>query len=263
MSKLLTILATAALLAAGGTLKAAGADSDRVAAGRFSAVRTEGRLPVELRQVPDSAGIVIITASERALPLVAVANSGGTLCLSFTGRGRDSRLASEVKSVVAYCGRDLSLLTLEGSCSVTASGLHSQADITAVVTGSGSLCLRSTSCANLTASLTGSGVIRLEGLRARNCSTSLAGSGSLRLSGIDATAFNCTLSGSGIVRAAGHAAKASLALRGSGTLDARELMAGALDISVSGSGSVGYNRGANELKILSGHDNGGTVTNRQ
>lgn len=91
----------------------------------------------------------------------------------------------------------------------------------------------------------------------------MAGSGSLSAAGIDATAFNCTISGSGSASVEGHVADASLALRGSGQLNASSLMAGALDISVTGSGTVSYNRVAKEVKIISGHDNGGTVTYRQ
>lgn len=243
--------------------RALAADPRTTAAGSFSAVQVAGALPVELRQVPDSAGIVIISASERALPFVKVSNTDGTLCIHFDGHGRDLPLASEVRAIRAYYGHDMRQLLLTGSCRVVAAGMHTSDDLTVVVTGGGSLTLDRIDCRNFTASLTGSGHIGLNGLRTRNAGTSVAGSGSLSAAGIDATAFNCTISGSGSASVEGHVADASLALRGSGQLNASSLMAGALDISVTGSGTVSYNRVAKEVKIISGHDNGGTVTYRQ
>lgn len=252
---LLTLAATAAAIAA---------ETGRTtAAGRFGAVHVEGALRVDLRQVPDSAGTVIISASERAMPLVHVSNADGTLCIRFEGRGNNGPLAAEVKSIRAYCGRDITQILLTGHGFVSVDGLHTADDLTAVVTGSGAMHLGRIDCRNLTASLSGSGLISIDGLRARNASTSVAGSGTVSAAGIDATAFNCTLSGSGSARVAGHCARASMALRGSGTLDAAGLHAGDIDISVTGSGTVSYNRGANEIRIIAGKDLGGKVTNQK
>ncbi|MDE6271129.1 MAG: DUF2807 domain-containing protein, partial [Muribaculaceae bacterium] len=172
-------------------------ESRTVRVGQFVALQAEGALPVELRQVPDSAGTVIISASDRAMPLVSVGISDGTLVVRFTGRGRESLLSSEVKSVKVYCGRDIRQLQLTGSGSIAVGKLHSQGDITAVSTGSGSLAMAGCDCQNLTVALMGSGSIALGGVHARNISTSLAGSGSLAAGDVDATAFNCTISGSG------------------------------------------------------------------
>lgn len=231
-----------------------------VKAGQFASLQVNGSLPVELRQVPDSAGVVIISASERAMPFVSVGVSDGTLVLHFTGRGRESLLASEVRNIKVYCGRNLSQLQLTGSGSIAAGSLHSQGDVTVVSTGSGSLALGSCQCQNLTAALMGSGSIAIGSVRARNVSTSLAGSGSLAAAGIDATAFNCTISGSGSATAVGKAGRASLALRGSGVLNATRLQASSLDVSVTGSGIIDYNRSTSNVKIVSGRDNGGKVT---
>lgn len=230
-------------------------------AGFFASLRTTGPLPVELRQVPDSAGIVVITASERALPQVKIANTDGTLCVDYEHADARDNYAREVRRVVVYCGRELHTVATTGSGTVSIGRLHTSTELTAVATGSGKLTLAHVDCLNFTGSLTGSGALVLDGLKARNISTSCMGSGRIVATGVDANAFNCTLSGSGTASIAGHAAKASLALRGSGVLKASALDCANVSVSASGSGSIRYNPATAHIKVLSGRNDGnGTVS---
>ncbi len=220
-------------------------------AGRFSALRVSGSLGVELRQVPDSAGMVVVEASERAMPHVKISNTDGTLHVNYTPDEPSRHYGREVKRVVVYCGEGgVGQLTLGGSGAISASGLRTRGDLTAVLSGSGAMSLRDVSCANFTATLSGSGALSLDGVKARNVSTSLIGSGALSAD-VDATAFNCTVSGSGAASVRGKADKVSLALRGSGVLDASRLGCSQLSVSAAGSGILKYNTSVTP-KIVSG-----------
>ncbi|MBD5277018.1 MAG: hypothetical protein HDS30_05125 [Bacteroides sp.] len=254
-SLLLSLLAFLAL-AAHTSCVTATASERSMRAGTFSALSVVGSLPVELRQFPDSAGRVNIYASERALPGVAVTCTDGTLSISYKAESPLLNYATEVQSVVVYCGRDLRQINLTGSGSVKATGVNISTELTVVATGSGSVKLMAPHCLNLTASLTGSGSMLLDAVKARNVSTSVTGSGSMKVDALDATAFNCTLCGSGRASVAGHADKSSLALRGSGSLNATELGSGSLSISVSGSGAIRYNTATANIKTVSGRIDG-------
>lgn len=256
---LLTAAAAIAVAACSSTESAV--SSRHTAAGAFTAVQATGTLPVEVRQVPDSAGIVVVTASDRAMQRVELHNTGGTLSISYDNDHGRAEYSKEVKRVVAYCGRELRQLTLTGSGMLLVRHLHTPTELTAVLTGSGMLKLGDTDCLNFTGSLTGSGMMSIKNLQARNVSTSCTGSGMLNVAGVKATAFNCTMSGSGMAKASGEAAKASLALRGSGMLEAAGLHTQSVGISCSGSGMVSYDSSAPAVKVVSGRVSGkGRVT---
>ncbi|MDE6497176.1 MAG: DUF2807 domain-containing protein [Muribaculaceae bacterium] len=261
-SLLLSLLTILALVPACNSCVAAIAAEHSLHTGTFNVLRVEGSIAVDLRQQPDSAGIVKIYASDRAMPGVSVTCTDGTLSVSYKAESALHNYAAEVERVVVYCGRDMRQISLTGSGSVNARGINSTTEITAVVTGSGAMRLYSPHCLNLTASLTGSGAMMLDAVKARNVSTSVTGSGALKVDALDATSFNCTLSGSGSVRVAGNTGKASLALRGSGSLNASDLNASSLGISVSGSGIIRYNPATANIKTVSGRIDGrGNATN--
>jgi hypothetical protein len=228
----------------------------RTAAGPFTALRSSGPLPVEIRQVPDSAGTVVIEASDRALAHVHVANSDGTLIIDWQRAGNVRDYSREVKSIKVYCGTELRQITQTGSGIVNLPALHTQSELTLVNTGSGAIRMGRTDCLNFTGSNTGSGLIKIASLKARNISTSATGSGMLQLDTVEANSFNCTLTGSGMAQVGGHASKASLALRGSGMLSAGNLKSSSLSLSVTGSGMLKYDSAASAVKIISGHTNG-------
>jgi len=233
----------------------------RTSAGPFSAVRTTGSMPVELRQNADSAGLVIIEASDRAIAQVKITNAAGTLVIEYDSRNGLANYSREVKRITAYCGREMRQLILTGSGMLKTRNLHTPTELTAVLTGSGMLTLDNVDCLNFTGSLTGSGMLDIDGIKARNISTSGTGSGALDIDGINATSFNCTVSGSGMASVNGHAAKASLALRGSGLVNASGLNSRSVSVSATGSGAVKYNTNASDVKIISGRDHGnGNVT---
>ncbi len=203
----------------------------RTDAGPFTALRSSGPLPVEIRQVPDSAGTVVIEASDRALAHVHVANSDGTLIIDWQRAGNVRDYSREVKSIKVYCGTELRQITQTGSGIVNLPALHTQSELTLVNTGSGAIRMGRTDCLNFTGSNTGSGLIKIASLKARNISTSATGSGMLQLDTVEANSFNCTLTGSGMAQVGGHASKASLALRGSGMLSAGNLKSSSLSLS--------------------------------
>ena len=236
---LLMVVLAAAVVACSSTESAV--SSRRMSAGQFSTVVVSGSLPVELRQVPDSAGQVVVMASDRAMADVRVACTGGTLAISYESKPGTTGYSREVKRVVAYCGREVQQLRLTGSGMLSSKGLRTASDLTVVLTGSGMMNLDDVVCANFTGSLTGSGM--------------------LTASGVDAVSFNCTESGSGMVNAAGTATKASLALRGSGMVNAKGMRTHSVSVSCSGSGMVNYDSSAPEVKVVSGRQTSkGTVT---
>lgn len=235
--------------------------SRHMSAGKFSTVVVSGSLPVELRQVPDSAGQVVVTASDRAMADVRVVNSGSTLAISYESKPGTQGYSREVKRVVAYCGREIGQLRLTGSGMLSSKSLRTASDLTVVLTGSGMINLNDAVCANFAGSLTGSGMLNINGLKARNVSVSGTGSGMLNAKDVDASSFNCTESGSGMINTSGTATKASLALRGSGMVNAKELRTQSVSVSCSGSGMVNYDPSATGVKVVSGRPNGkGTVT---
>lgn len=231
-------------------------------AGAFSSLHVSGSLKVELRQVPDSAGNVIIEATDRAMAHVHVHNSDGTLTVGYDSDKGRANYAREVKRVVAYCDRDMRQITLSGSGMVKSDGLRTAGDITAVVTGSGMVSLDRVDCRNFTGSLAGSGMLALDDIKARNVSTSCSGSGMVKVAGVNAAAFNCTVSGSGMGRVSGSASKISLALRGSGMVDASGLAAQSVNVSCSGSGMVKFDKSAPNVKIVSGRQTSPGIVSR-
>ena len=244
---LLMVVLAAAVVACSSTESAV--SSRRMSAGQFSTVVVSGSLPVELRQVPDSAGQVVVMASDRAMADVRVACTGGTLAISYESKPGTTGYSREVKRVVAYCGREVQQLRLTGSGMLSSKGLRTASDLDDVV------------CANFTGSLTGSGMLNAKGLKARNVSISGTGSGMVNAKDVDAVSFNCTESGSGMVNAAGTATKASLALRGSGMVNAKGMRTHSVSVSCSGSGMVNYDSSAPEVKVVSGRQTSkGTVT---
>lgn len=235
--------------------------SRHMSAGQFSSVVVSGSIPVELRQVPDSAGQVVVMASDRAMPDVQVANNGGTLAISYKSKPGVAGYSREVKRVVAYCGREVTQLRLTGSGMLCTKGLRTASDLTVVLTGSGMISLSDIVCANFAGSLTGSGMLNANELKARNVSISGTGSGMVNANDVDASSFNCTESGSGMVNASGSATKASLALRGSGMVNAKGLRTQSVSVSCSGSGMVNYDPSATGVKVVSGRQTAkGTVT---
>ena len=256
---LLMVVLAAAVVACSSTESAV--SSRRMSAGQFSTVVVSGSLPVELRQVPDSAGQVVVMASDRAMADVRVACTGGTLAISYESEPGTTGYSREVKRVVAYCGREVQQLRLTGSGMLSSKGLRTASDLTVVLTGSGMMNLDDVVCANFTGSLTGSGMLNAKGLKARNVSISGTGSGMVNAKDVDAVSFNCTESGSGMVNAAGTATKASLALRGSGMVNAKGMRTHSVSVSCSGSGMVNYDSSAPEVKVVSGRQTSkGTVT---
>ena len=236
---LLMVVLAAAVVACSSTESAV--SSRRMSAGQFSTVVVSGSLPVELRQVPDSAGQVVVMASDRAMADVRVACTGGTLAISYESKPGTTGYSREVKRVVAYCGREVQQLRLTGSGMLSSKGLRTASDLTVVLTGSGMMNLDDVVCANFTGSLTGSGMVNAKD--------------------VDAVSFNCTESGSGMVNAAGTATKASLALRGSGMVNAKGMRTHSVSVSCSGSGMVNYDSSAPEVKVVSGRQTSkGTVT---
>ena len=236
---LLMVVLAAAVVACSSTESAV--SSRRMSAGQFSTVVVSGSLPVELRQVPDSAGQVVVMASDRAMADVRVACTGGTLAISYESKPGTTGYSREVKRVVAYCGREVQQLRLTGSGMLSSKGLRTASDLTVVLTGSGMMNLDDVVCANFTGSLTGSGMLNAKD--------------------VDAVSFNCTESGSGMVNAAGTATKASLALRGSGMVNAKGMRTHSVSVSCSGSGMVNYDSSAPEVKVVSGRQTSkGTVT---
>ena len=255
---LLMIIAAAAFAACAGAETAV--TEHRTSAGAFTAVQAEGSLVVEVRQNPDSAGMVMVQASERALPLVKIGNSDGTLVVRLDKSTPDyNRYTREIKRVIAYCGRDLSLASQTGSGILKIGPLHTNTDLTAVLTGSGILEINGASCLNFTGSRSGSGVLKLAGIKARNVSTSGSGSGVVSVDNVAATSFNCTVNGSGVATVSGSASKASLALHGSGVVNAKALSCPVLSVSVAGSGILNYNPSV-QPRIVSGKAMGaGTI----
>lgn len=255
---LLFVAAAAAFTACAGVETAV--TDHRTTAGNFTAVQAEGPLVVEVHQNPDSAGMVVVRASERALPLVKIGNSDGTLLVRLDKSTPDyNRYTREIKNVTVYCGRELKLVSQTGSGILKINPLHTNTDLTAVLTGSGILEFYSASCLNFTGSRSGSGILKLAGIKARNVSTSGSGSGMITIDNVAATSFNCTVNGSGMATVSGTASKASLALHGSGIVNAKALKCPTLSVSVAGSGILNYNPSV-QPRIISGRATGaGTI----
>ena len=156
----------------------------RTAAGPFTALRSSGPLPVEIRQVPDSAGTVVIEASDRALAHVHVANSDGTLIIDWQRAGNVRDYSREVKSIKVYCGTELRQITQTGSGIVNLPALHTLDTVEA----------NSFNC-----TLTGSGMAQVGG-HASKASLALRGSGMLSAGNLKSSSLSLSVTGSGMLK---------------------------------------------------------------
>jgi hypothetical protein len=157
---------------------------------------------------------VTIEADDNLLPLIDTSVEDGTLRIR--PQKRDLQLEPHTLKVVVQA-RTLERLTVAGSGSITADGLHGR---------------------SLAFDVAGSGSIAANHLDGESVSISLGGSGTLRTAG-KADRLQVSVGGSGKVQAGQLAAReAMVSLSGSGQAQvwARET----LNVNVAGSGDVGY-----------------------
>ena len=192
---LLMVVLAAAVVACSSTESAV--SSRRMSAGQFSTVVVSGSLPVELRQVPDSAGQVVVMASDRAMADVRVACTGGTLAISYESKPGTTGYSREVKRVVAYCGREVQQLRLTGSGMLNAKGLKAR-NVSISGTGSGMVNAKDVDAVSFNCTESGSGMVNAAGT-ATKASLALRGSGMVNAKGMRTHSVSVSCSGSGMV----------------------------------------------------------------
>ena len=192
---LLMVVLAAAVVACSSTESAV--SSRRMSAGQFSTVVVSGSLPVELRQVPDSAGQVVVMASDRAMADVRVACTGGTLAISYESKPGTTGYSREVKRVVAYCGREVQQLRLTGSGMLSSKGLKAR-NVSISGTGSGMVNAKDVDAVSFNCTESGSGMVNAAGT-ATKASLALRGSGMVNAKGMRTHSVSVSCSGSGMV----------------------------------------------------------------
>lgn len=186
----------------------------------FSGMYVKGPCEVELRNVPDSAGMMVVTASDDAYRALKKVHDDETLYISVE-HSDAACVKKGLKSVVAY------LPSLPG-------------DFNLVVSGGSTVRGHSLSCSMLYVSVTGRGDVSFSGsVEASNINCSLTGSACISLAGIAAKTLYATLKGSGSINLAGNVvAQAALVVKGKGDIDISKLRSGSLKENVFGDGKI-------------------------
>lgn len=189
---LIALLAATSLLAAAKPLQLKVDD--------FMELKVSGRLNVEYRNVPDSAGIVIIDGpDEQQFSWVEV-----------TGKGKKAHLALKIPDDVATVGQPLPSVTVYSSYLTR---VTNEGDSTVRV-------LTTANVAEFSAQVIGNGRLGVHAINAGNVTASL-------------------LAGRGIVALTGKCTSLSLRLNGTGVIQADALRSQDASVWVTGTGRVG------------------------
>ncbi|MDO4319286.1 MAG: DUF2807 domain-containing protein [Bacteroidales bacterium] len=209
----------------------------------FDRVYVSGRIGVDMRVVPDSAGYIIIRSTSAAYDVLGRRHSDGTLYLSLDDNAQ-AALADEIKLIRVYVDKDLSTISTTGRAEVAVDGAIACAGpVVLIVNGPSTINAASIQSVAVSMSVTGSGTVNVSDLvRADNVNCSVTGSGHVKAHGIDSEIVSVTLRGSGSVTVAGHADEsAAVAVKGSGSVDAADLVSPLVKASVFGPGEIIYN----------------------
>ncbi len=181
----------------------------------YSALYVKGPCMVELRNRPDSAGMLVVTATDEAFAGLSKAHDNGTLYLSV------DHADNSLKPIVAYLPsgmEDFNLITGNGA-SVNSDGFK---------------------CGMLYVSVTGRGNVTLaKKVEASNVNCSLTGNARLTLGAITAKSLSATLKGSGMMMLGGKiSGQSAFVVKGSGDIDIRNLQSVAIRENLSGDGKI-------------------------
>ncbi len=213
----------------------------------FDELHVSGRVQVDCRVVPDSAGYVAFSASASGAEALKMANAGRVLSITFASGCQPK----EVRDVVVYLAEPLTTVQARGAArvSVPAMGVP-EADAFVVLNGSGSVTVDGLRASQAVVSLNGGGRVNLDGkVEAKLLNLNCSGSGTLNAADIDCGSVNANLQGSGRIVMSGTARQATASAYGSGVVNASELSTPVLKASALTSGRVVYGRGCRDVKM--------------
>ncbi len=209
----------------------------------FDELYIKGACAVDLREVSDSTGMIVITADHNAYDAIEKQHAGRSLYIS-VARGARPISQGSLIPVTVYCPRNMKVISLSGNGAIEGSGIVAVDELAVIVSGPGSIKLSDCSAQNINVSITGSGNIELgKGVTASNINCSLTGSGHISADRRTATSLSGTVRGSGSINVSGSSPKSSFVMNGSGTIDLSGLVSSDLKLNLYGEGEIRYSTG--------------------
>ena len=166
----------------------------------WTGIIVQGVYTVEVKIMPDSAGILRVLANDAMMRDLDARTDGVTLKIGMHQHKKNcNRKAAPL--IIAYSNGNLSQATLQGSGDILLSSLKTNTQLNLLLQGSGDIELTGASVGELDALLQGSGDINVWKLKATTVNGSVKGSGDIDLHGSTKT-LNLVLQGSGDIDAA-------------------------------------------------------------
>lgn len=209
----------------------------------FNEIYIKGACSVDMREIPDSTGMIVITADPGAYESIEKRHAGNSLYISVANSARPVSRGGRIP-VTVYCPRDMKVISVSGNGIIDGSGIVAVDELAIIVSGPGTIRLSDCSAKNINATLTGSGKIELgKGVTASNINCSLTGSGHITADRLTATSLSGTVRGSGSINVTGTSPKSSFVMNGSGTIDLSGLVSSDLKLNLYGDGEIRYSTG--------------------
>lgn len=204
----------------------------------FSELYISGSVNVECRQVADSSGMIVFSASPQILNKIICNNEGDRLNISL-GKTGTLDVAKNLSKIIVYYASPLSTISYTGSGRVVVVNPPINETIAVLLTGSGNLKVGSINAHHLSCSVAGSGNLSISGNTiVDNITCSVSGSGAVEIAHANSKKTNATVNGPGDFVINGHSEDASFAIKGSGNIDASTLDCATMTVGVYGSGRV-------------------------
>ena len=204
----------------------------------WTGIIVQGVYTVEVKIMPDSAGILRVLANDAMMRDLDARTDGVTLKIGMHQHKKNcNRKAAPL--IIAYSNGNLSQATLQGSGDILLSSLKTNTQLNLLLQGSGDIELTGASVGELDALLQGSGDIDIEKTTVKgNVNLSLQGSGDINVWKLKATTVNGSVKGSGDIDLHGSTKTLNLVLQGSGDIDAANMKADEIKANAIGTGGI-------------------------
>lgn len=243
MTKSSIIILTSVLSLSAATAASAQTERHLLKANDFDELYIKGACRVDLREVADSTGMIVITADHSAYDAIEKQHAGQSLYISVAQGARPISRGGRIP-VIVYCPRNMKAISLSGNGAIEGSGIVADDELALIVSGPGTIKLSDCSAQNINVTITGSGKIELgTGVTASNINCSLTGSGHIYADRLTATTLSGTVRGSGGISVSGSSPKSSFVMNGSGTIDLSGLVSSDLKLNLYGEGEIRYSTG--------------------
>lgn len=222
----------------------------------YDELYVSGRVSVECKVDPDSAGLVVYRATDKAAPAVRLANVGTALHIA-VNPADNVNVSRDISKMIVYLSGPMKVISLSGAGKLSIADAPCHRHVSLILNGFGVMRISSVKAEMANLSLSANGKIIIDGgLDADIVNCSLSGSGTMSIGNIKASALNVTLQGGGKVSLSGKSRRASYVVKGSGSIDACSISVDTAKAALYGDGRISY---SGSTAVMSKSGNAGNI----